>query len=480
MEKEKRWSGVHVLALPYPSQGHVNPMLQFCKRLVSKGLRATLAITNFISKSNSTTLPLHQHPQSQTHYSHSVQLATISDGYDEGGFMQAESIRAYLARLQAAGSKTLAQLIERHQSSDQYPIDCVIYDAFLPWALDVTKQFAGLVGAPFFTQPCAVNYIYYYVHHGLLNPPLSSLPVDSIPGLPSLQLEDMPSFIYVHGSYPAYFELVLKQFLNVDQADYVLVNTFYSLEAEVVDAMSKISPLITIGPTIPSFYLDKRVENDNDYGLNLFPLDPSGASGTNWLSNKPTGSVVYVSFGSMANLGQDQMQELAWGLKNSNCYFLWAIRASEEEAKLPEKFREETSEKGLFMRWSPQLEVLSSEAVGCFFSHCGWNSTIEALSLGVPMVVMPQWTDQTTNAKFVQDVWKMGIRVKVDDKGIVGRQEIEACIREVMEGETGKEMKKNAIKWRDLAKEAVSEGGTSDLNINEFVSKLMSSKSCSF
>ncbi|CAK9183219.1 unnamed protein product [Ilex paraguariensis] len=459
MEKEKGGYGAHVLALPYPSQGHINPMLQFCKRLVSKrNIKATLAITNFISNS--------MHPQSS-----SVQLDAISDGYDEGGFMQTGSVQTYLSTLEVAGSKTLAELIKKHQSSE-HPITCVLYDAVLPWALDVTKQF-GLIGASFFTQPCAVNYIYYYAHHGLLKLPVSELPI-SIPGLPLLELQDMPSFIYVHGSYPAYFELVLNQFLNVDQADYVVVNTFYKLEDEVVDTMSKISPLITIGPAIPSFYLDNRVENDKDYGLNLFHLDPSVC--TNWLNTKPKGSVVFTSFGSMANLAEEQTEELAWGLKGTNCYFLWTVRAS-EEAKLPKKFIEETSEKGLIVGWSPQLEVLSSEAVGCFFSHCGWNSTIEALSLGVPMVVMPQWTDQTTNAKFVQDVWKVGIRVKVDKRGMVGREEIQSCIMEVMKGERGKEMKKNAIKWRDLAKEAVNEGGTSDRNIDDFVQNLKSSSS---
>ncbi|CAL5336933.1 unnamed protein product [Camellia sinensis] len=363
--------------------------------------------------------------------------------------MQAGDVQAYLTHLEATSSKTLAELIKRHQNSD-HPIDCIVYDAFLPWALEVAKEF-GLAGAAFFTQPCAVNYIYYYAHNGLLKLPVerSSLPV-SIPGMPMLELEDMPSFIYVHGSYPAYFEMVLKQFSNVEKADYVLVNTFYELEDKVVDSMSKVSPLMTIGPTIPSLYLDKRVENDNDYGLNLFQLDPSIC--LEWLSHMLKKSVVYMSFGSMANL----------------------VRAS-EEAKLPKKFVEETSNKGLLVGWSPQLEVLASETIGCFFSHCGWNSTIEALSLGVPMVVMPQCTDQTTNAKFVQDVWKVGIKVKVNEKGIVGREEVEDCIREVMGGDRGEELKKNAIKWRDLAKEAISEGGTSDKDIDELVSKLTNS-----
>ncbi|KAK2971607.1 hypothetical protein RJ640_027479 [Escallonia rubra] len=461
MDKENKPYGAHVLALPYPSQGHINPMLQFCKRLVSKGLKATLVVTNFIYSS--------RNPKSG-----SVQIDAISDGYDEGGFMQAESIQAYLARLEAVGSGSLVELINKYKNTP-HPIDCVVYDAFLPWALEVTKPL-GLIGASFFTQPCGVNFIYYYVKRGLLTVPVTSWPV-SIPGLPLLESEDMPSFIYVPGSYPAYFELVLNQFLNVDQADFVLVNTFYKLEDEVVDTMSKIRPLITIGPTIPSFYLDNRLDDGNDYGLHLFNLDDPSIC-TNWLNTKPKGSVVYVSFGSMANLGEKQMEELACGLKGSNHYFLWVVRTSEEE-KLPKKFMEETSEKGLLVKWSPQLQVLSSEAVGCFFSHGGWNSSIEALSLGVPMVVMPQWTDQTTNAKFVRDVWKVGIRVKVDENGLVGREEIEGCIREVMEGERAKEIKENAMRWKVLAKEAVSEGGTSDKNLDEFVSTLTSSSYCS-
>lgn len=235
--------------------------------------------------------------------------------------------------------------------------------------------------------------------------------------------------------------------------------------------MSKVSPLLTIGPTIPSIYLDNRVENDNDYGLNLFTSDDLTVC-TNWLNTKPAGSVIYVSFGSMANLNKKQMEELALALKGGNFSFLWVVKASEEE-KLPENFVGETSEKGLVVKWSPQVEVLSSKAVGCFFTHAGWNSTLEALSVGVPLVVMPQWTDQTTNAKFVQDVWKVGVRVKVDENGIVGREEIQSCIKEVMEGERRKEMRENAKKWRDLAIEAISEGGTSDKNIDEFVSKLI-------
>lgn len=454
--EEKNIHRAHVLIVPYPSQGHINPTFQFAKRLASKGLKITLAITNFIYKSKKPSQP-----------SDSVQIDTISDGYDDGGFTEAESIDAYLQNLEVAGSKTLAELIIKYKSSSN-PFDCVVYDAFLYWALDVAKGF-GLFTAAFFTQTCAVNLIYYLVHHGLLKLPVSSTPV-SIPGLPLLELQDMPSFIGVQGQYPAYFEMVLNQFSNADKADLLLVNTFYELESEVADSMSKFCPMVTIGPTLPSFYLDNRILNDNDYDLNLFTLDKSITM--NWLNTKPEGSVVYVSFGSMACLANKQVEELAWGLKKSCFYFLWVIRDTEETNKLPKGFVDGIGDKGLIVNWSPQLEVLSNKALGCFFSHAGWNSTIEALSLAVPTVVMPQWTDQPTDAKFVEDVWKVGVRVRVDEDGIVRRDEIERRIREVMEGQSGREMRMNAKKWRDLAIEAVSEGGTSDKNIDEFISKI--------
>jgi pathogen-inducible salicylic acid glucosyltransferase len=236
--------------------------------------------------------------------------------------------------------------------------------------------------------------------------------------------------------------------------------------------MAKIWPLRTIGPTIPSMFLDRRLKDDNVYGFSIFK--PSTDACMTWLNDRTKGSVVYVSFGSMAALEVEQMQELAWGLRMSNRYFLWVVRES-EEAKLPENFVEETSEKGLVVRWCPQLEVLTHEAVGCFVTHCGWNSTLEALSFGVPMVAVPQWTDQSTNAKYIMDFWKMGLKASVDEKGLVRREAAEHCIREIMEGERGREIKKNALKWRKLAKEAVDKGGSSDKNIEEFVAKLVHS-----
>ncbi|KAK4270079.1 hypothetical protein QN277_023161 [Acacia crassicarpa] len=238
---------------------------------------------------------------------------------------------------------------------------------------------------------------------------------------------------------------------------------------QVVDWMKKMWPVKTIGPTVPSMFLDKRIPNDKDYGISMF--EPSNDLCMNWLNDKPKASVIYVSFGSIATYSEEQMQEVAWGLIDADTYFLWVVRAS-EEGKLPKNILETMSKKGLIVTWSHQLKVLAHEAVGCFITHCGWNSTLEALSLGVPMIGVPYWSDQTTNLKNIVDVWKVGLRAPMDENRILRREPIKHCIKEVMEGEKGKEMKNNAIKWMNVIKNSIENGGSSDQNTAEFVAAI--------
>lgn len=191
-------------------------MLQFFKVLLDKGIKVTLVTTNFRFKT------LHK-------ISSSIQVETISDGYDEGRPASC-SIQDYLTKFQEVGSKSLANLIDK-LNNQGFPVNCVVYDAFLQWVLGVTKSF-GLFAAVFFTQSCAVNNIYYHVHKGLLRLPLVE-PQILVPGLPVMEPSDMPSFLYQFGSYPAVYEMLVNQFLDFDRVDWVLCNTFYELEEEV-------------------------------------------------------------------------------------------------------------------------------------------------------------------------------------------------------------------------------------------------------
>nr|AMQ26133.1 UDP-glycosyltransferase 3 [Pueraria montana var. lobata] len=453
MEKERKNYVAHCLVLPYPAQGHINPMLQFSKRLVQRGVKVTLVtvVSNWKTMSNKNFT--------------SIEVESISDGYDDGGLAAAESLEAYIDTFWRVGSQTLAELVQKLAGSS-HPPDCVIYDAFMPWPLDVAKKF-GLLAATFFTQTCTTNHIYFHVYKKLLELPLTQTEY-LLPGLPKLEAGDLPSFLNKYGSYPGYFHVVVNQFSNIDKADWVLANTFYELEQGVVDWLVKIWPLKPIGPCLPSIYLDKRLQDDKEYGVSMY--NPNTEACIKWLDDKPKGSVVYVSFGSMGGLNEEQTEELAWGLRDSGSYFLWVIRDC-DKGQLPKEFVD-TSEKGLIVSWCPQLQVLTHEALGCFLTHCGWNSSLEALSMGVPVIAMPQWTDQITNAKLIKDVWKIGVKAVADEKEIVRRETITHCIKEILETEKGNELKKNATKWKNLAKNYVDEGGNSDKNIAEFVEEL--------
>ncbi|GJN20436.1 hypothetical protein PR202_gb07814 [Eleusine coracana subsp. coracana] len=134
------------------------------------------------------------------------------------------------------------------------------------------------------------------------------------------------------------------------------------------------------------------------------------AETTAWLDQRPARSIVYISFGSLVMLSADQMAEVAEGLyDDSGNAFLWVVRAS-ETPKVPIGFADKAGGRGLIVTWCPQLDVLAHPAIACFLTHCGWNSTMEGLAAGVPIVAMPQWGDQPMNAKYIEDIWRLPTR----------------------------------------------------------------------
>jgi pathogen-inducible salicylic acid glucosyltransferase len=211
---------VHCLVLPYPGQGHVNPMLQLSKLLQHEGLKVTLVTTLHYRKT------LQSVPRS-------IPIETISDGFDNGGIEEAGSQKIYLGRFWQVGPKTLAELIEKLGILGD-KVDCVIYDSFFTWALDVAKRF-GIIGVSYLTQNMSVSSIYYHVHQGELKVPLIDQDEISLPLLPRFEVGDMPSFFLTEekGENQVLLDMLVGQFSNIDKADWILCNTFYEMEKEV-------------------------------------------------------------------------------------------------------------------------------------------------------------------------------------------------------------------------------------------------------
>lgn len=206
----------HVLAIPFPSEGHINPLLNFSKRLASKGIRVTIIIATSSRKS------------AETQDSDLFNIEYISDGSNER--VEPESLEAYMKRLYAAMSKGLMRLIESLQSSI-HPAKVVVYDSTLTWALDIAHQF-GLLGASFFTQSCAVCTLYYHMYQGTLKIPHEQSSV-SIPGLQSLEINDFPSFSFFMDANQTIPKLIAGQFANLHKANWIFFNTFEKLQDEV-------------------------------------------------------------------------------------------------------------------------------------------------------------------------------------------------------------------------------------------------------
>lgn len=215
----------HALIVPYPSQGHINPMLQLAKRLASRGgTRATLVTTRFILRSLD---PAAAGP--------AVPLAAISDGYDRGGVAEAPTLDDYLSCLDAVGSQTLAALIEHRRGAGDDPYTCVVYDTYAPWVAAVASRL-GLPAVAFSTQSCTASAVYCYVGGGLLQVPADGSAVISAEGLPPLCQSEIPS-LAAGGSgsaaYPTLAALSLSQFSRLGKTDWVLFNSFEELEPQV-------------------------------------------------------------------------------------------------------------------------------------------------------------------------------------------------------------------------------------------------------
>lgn len=155
-------------------------------------------------------------------------------------------------------------------------------------------------------------------------------------------------------------------------------------------------------------------------------------------------------------MSRAELLELWHGVVNSGKRFLWVMRQDlvEMETTVGEIF---PAEKGRVVRWAPQEEVLAHPAVGCFLTHAGWNSTLESIAAGVPMICWPFFSDQQTNSRFVSAAWKVG----VDMKDVCDRKVVEEMVREVMEGEEGEEVRTTARRMAEEARRSVEEGGPS-------------------
>ena len=275
------------------------------------------------------------------------------------------------------------------------------------------------------------------------------------------------------------FELAIQMFARGPDSTRVLANSFYDLEADAIAALREKDVKMTlIGP-------DFGAEHGDDDGNKVTPLDEAQLECLHWLDKQKAKSVVYVAFGSTEVLMEAEIPELAIALEVFGRPFLWAIRDGSATEFLSENFRSGRlpAEKGLIVSWAPQKEVLGHASVGVFVSHCGWNSTLESIWKGVPIVGCPHMGEQNTNMRLMQE-WGFGVSgVDTIMGGIESMRSatLIPALRRVMgtpgidnnEELSRDDLRKKVDEVTLAAHVAMSPSGTSTQAFQEFVSELV-------
>ena len=457
----------HVLMVSLASQGHINPLLRLGRRLISKGLHVTLALTE---------VTRHRMLKSATTSDciSGIQLEFFSDGFSLDYDRKAH-LDHYMETIGKVGPINLSKLIQDRSQSGLGRFSCLISNPFVPWAADVAAEH-GIPSAMLWIQPSTIFSIYYRFYNRLNQFPTPENPrmIVELPGLPLLGTEDLPSFVLPSNPFGSLSKMFSEMFPNMEKFKWVLGNSFHELEKDVIESMAELCPIRAVGPLVPPILMGEVEYPNADIGLELWKPEETCLE---WLNKQKPCSVIYVSFGSLVVLSAKQMENIAAGLKNSHRPFLWVVKprdppAADGSGQLPENFLEETKDRGLVVPWSPQATVLTHPSIACFLSHCGWNSTLETISAGVPVIACPQWTDQPTNAKLIVDVLRVGVRLRPNQDGIVSGEEVKKSIDDITVGARAEEVKKAAAEWKQSAQKAVADGGSSDRNIQWFVDEI--------
>ncbi|KAG9451454.1 hypothetical protein H6P81_011419 [Aristolochia fimbriata] len=467
----------HAVCVPYPSQGHVHPMLKVAKLLHAKGFHITFVNTEF----NNQRLLRSNGPDSVKGLE-DFRFETIPDGLPPSNNYGATQDVPSLCDSTAKNCRApFRDLVARLNSTPGIPpVTCVVSDGVMTFSLDVAGEFQ-IPGVAFWTASACgmMGYLHYrslmergiipfkddsYLMDGTLD-----TQIDWIPGMGHIRLRDLPSFIRTTDAAEIMFNFMGNQAQRCRKATAVMFNTFDDLEKEVLDALTPmLPPIYTIG------FLPLQSHQIKDVGLKSIgsSLWKEDMEWLEWLEGKEPASVFYVNFGSITTMTTQNLIEFAWGLADSNHPFLWVIRADlvkGETAVVPPEFVEATGGRGLLLNWVPQEELLQQPAIGGFLTHCGWNSTGESFCGGVPVVCWPFFAEQQTNCRYACTEWGVGMEVDKD----VRRTEVEALVREVMKGEKGKEMRENATEWRRRAERATRPGGSSYENLNRLITDVL-------
>lgn len=483
---------LHFVLFSVMAQGHMIPMVDIARMLAHRGVCVTIVTTpllssrfkSVIARANEAKLQIQllelQLPLVQ------VGLAKEYESFDGVPPMEVKpKIFAAIDMLEQPAEDLLRGLCP--------PPSCIISGHHLPWTTDLARRFniPRLVfnGPGCFYQLC--------MHIVSTTRMLDGIKSDSerfvLNGLPD-RVEVTKLKVSGNSETTTPEEKAFRdRFKEGEKLAYgIVVNSFNELEPEYVKELSKVKDkkVWCIGPVSGSLC-------DKDNNMDIAERGNKAAINQHecvkWLDEREPTSVLYVCFGSLMKISTSQTIQIGLGLESTNRPFIWCIRNKTNELEKwfsEQGFEERVKDRGLIVHgWAPQVLILSHQAIGGFLTHCGWNSTLEAISSGVPMITWPHFADQFLNEIFIVEVLKIGVRIGVDtpvsfeaeeDKGqkIVNKDNVKMAIECLMDqGEEGNRRRKFASELAELAKRAMDEGGSSYVNVSSLIQDIVNMKS---
>ncbi|KAI3458622.1 hypothetical protein Pfo_015285 [Paulownia fortunei] len=465
----------HVLIFPLPLQGPVNCMLKLAELFCLHHIQITFLNTQHIQQRLLNCTNNENYFRKYPNF----RFETVPDGLPEGNPRTGDQIQNLLESMEAVAVPIFREMVTSgvYGPDSENPVTCIIADGIFTFATDIATQ----IGVPLLyfdtVSPCGF-WIYMclpkLIEAGEL--PFKDDNLDEIitnaPGMEGIiRRRDLPSFCRTNDLNDRIIQLVLKEDKHIPLAQGLIFNTFQELEAPILSQLLNICPNIyAVGPL--HAHLKTRLAAET--GPEVQPTTSNSIwkedkSCIDWLDAQPLKSVIYVSIGSLAVMTKDQLFEIWHGLVNSGSRFLWVRRPGsviglDSDSEIPSELSQGTKERGYTVSWAPQEEVLAHPAIGGFLTHSGWNSTLESIVEGKPMICWPYFVDQQVNSRYVGEVWKLGL----DMKDTCDRVVVEKMIRDLMELKKD-EFLRRSDDMAKLAKFSVKEGGSAFADLNRLI-----------